>query len=365
MKPKIAIFVNRPVTSRYNKSLIEQMLFLKEYSNKYDFVWITNSKTPAGMRYVTKQTGITFRDAIYCDELYDVDVNTHKYENWLDFRENANWFTDDYDHIVMFGGMLSANTCWNRKKAKLERMLNTRGQMKYEALGRPLSVLVQLCKYADENDIPFHEICYDTDENSLSIVPSLQPKKYFLYHGYDLEDYGMRRLDSLTYYLNNEEEDFFTDVPEKFLTLTFGYTILTPDREHLHETINNIVSKLDKDSYELFVKHKSADIDTFVDRDTYLRFIDSSNYTLIAVPYDPRQFSIYRFQESISRGCLPLILEDVYVEDFIHSFGIDKKCIDKIMVRNNTLPDLSENERINILNYFRDKVLRTEKLLEI
>jgi hypothetical protein len=59
----------------------------------------------------------------------------------------------------------------------------------------------------------------------------------------------------------------------------------------------------------------------------------------------------------------------VNVNDFVNSFNIDKQICNKIIVDyseiGNRISEISENERIEILDYFKKKCLNIEKKLKI
>jgi len=120
---------------------------------------------------------------------------------------------------------------------------------------------------------------------------------------------------------------------------------------------------------KLFVRHKRLEIDTFINRDDYLDAISKSRYTLLIPPYDLKHFSIYRFVESINNDCLPLITSDVYIDDFVKSFGIDLEIINKLIVEYSTIGnkvnEFSESERVELLEYFKTKCLTYERKLNI
>lgn len=351
---KIVIFVNRAITSKYNKSLIEQMLFLKEYQKDYELIWVTHTKTDNGLNFVRGVTGLSISRKLSFSKHYEDDVQSHKYSSWVNFYQNAWWWSDltDVEHVIIFGGMLSQQSAWTRKRKKLDEMLYTKQQMKYEALGRPLSLLIQLCALAEKENATLHEICYDTFENSLSLIPSIKPTKYHLYHGYDIPMYEMKRLDSLTYWLQNQIKPAFLFQPSKEYDLVFGYTVLTKERETVHDEITTLMDEFKDKNVQSFLRHKDLGIDTFTDRDTYLSYIERSKYTLIAKAYDPNQFSIYRFQESINNNCLPLILESVRIKEFIESFSIPEELINNITVRGNKVPPFTESERMKLIGQF-------------
>jgi hypothetical protein len=206
-------------------------------------------------------------------------------------------------------------------------------------------------------------------ENSLKQATVLDTSRVICYHGYDIPRYSMNRLDSLQYYMANHINplDDRRDNIKKY-DIVFGYTAITKDREEqfdkITKCINTIAPRLTM-GVKTFVKHKSLGLDTFIDRDAYLDYISKSRFTFIIPPYDTTQFSAYRFFESVNNNCLPFIGNDVKVDEFIQSFDLDESIIDEITFRYTHLPPLAEDRRIELIEYFKNKLLTYTKGLQI
>lgn len=367
-KPQIAVLVGRPTTSKFSKSLIEQMSILKQYEKDYDLIFFTREKTSSGMQYIQEVAGITFASSISYRDWYEDYVYKKHYPTWLDMIENCSEFDKHFTnlkHVVVFGGILSSAAGLCREKNKLERYMTTQQQMNFNANGSVMSGIMVLVRQVKLRDAVFHEICYDPCENSLNLT-SIKPEKYHLYHGYDIPRYEFERLDSLQNYLLSNSSSSIDDCFEdsyKDIDLTFGFTAITSKREAQYD---RMMSCLDLERTKMFVRHNKLGIDTFVNRDTYMSFIKRSKHTLLIPPYDMTQFSIYRFAESVYNNCLPLILEDVKTDEFRDSFGISQEMIDRITISydqvNLVLPD---SEREELLSYFRQKCFSNERKLNI
>lgn len=370
----IILFTTRPITSKYTKSLIEQMCIMKEYTDKgHDIILFTCKRKEENLRYIEEVAGIKISKMISYIDDYDRCMRDPKpiYDSWYEFIEKEDWITqlDDVAEIVVFGALQSDAGKLTREWAGLNRMMTTRNQMNFVANGTYMSGLFQLVKLSRERKVPIHEICYDPTEHSLSLLTDYLPHELHCYHGYDWPDYDLERLDSLQEYLNKEEGfwSFFQD-KEKSVDLCFGFTALTAHRE---EQYDQLMASLDANEVnaKLFIRHKRLGIDTFVKRDEYLDNIRKARYTLIIPPYDLKHFSVYRFLESIHNECLPLITKDVHIEDFVKSFELSPEYINKITVDyltiGNKINELSESERLEILEYFKGKCLQTERKLKI
>ena len=374
----IILFTTRPITSKYTKSLIEQMCILEEHQDKgHKIILWTPKKNMQNAEYIERVAGIRIDDMICYIDDYKRCMTSPKpiYDSWYEFLEKEDWISqfEDVAQIVVFGGMLSDASGLTREKNKFNAMLKTRNQMNFIANGSYLVGLLQLVKMSRERKIPLHEICFDPCENSLSQLTDYLPHELHCYHGYDWHDYDLKRLDSLQAYLEKEKsvfDDFFGDYDKtKDIDLCFGFTVLT---EHRYKQYDDVMAGLDANpdlNAKLFVRHKKLDIDDFVDRNTYLDHIERARYTLMIPPYDLKHFSIYRFVESIYNDCLPLITSDVHTDDFVKSFGISPEIINKITVDYGTIgakiSELTEDERIEILEYFKRICLVNEKKLNI
>lgn len=363
MKPKILIYTTRGVTSKFVQSLIEQMSFLKLYEDKYDFVLLTDARTDSAQNEIERTAKIEFSEVIHTNLIFEQIVKG-KYEKWIDFYndENNSLNVDNVKHIIIFGGLLSSACGMIREKNHLNRFLYNKEQMKFISNGKPITSILLLLKFAKKVNAKVHEICYDTCENSIDLI-DIKPENYVLYHGYDFPEYNMKRLDNLQYFLLNEETIENDDT--KDYDLVFGLTVLTKKREATYTRIKNSIDRIDNCKVQFFVKHKFLDIDTFVNRNHYLSYIQRSRFTLIATPYDKKQFSIYRFIESVYYDCLPLILNDVNVEDFKNTFEIPDDKIKELTVSYDNIQFLEEDRRLVLLDYFRKKVLQQEKWLKL
>lgn len=372
----IILFTTRPITSKYTKSLIEQMCILKEYQDKgHKIILWTPKKNTQNAEYIEHVAGIRIDEMICYIDDYKRCMTSPKpiYDSWYEFLEREDWISqfEDIAQIVVFGGILSDASGLTREKNKFNAMLKTRNQMNFIANGTFLVGLLQLIKMSRERKIPVHEICFDPCENSLSQLTDYLPHELHCYHGYDWQDYDLKRLDSLQAYLSQEPlglMSFFEEDNEKSVDLCFGFTALTEHREKQYDDVMSSIHNSNIDA-KLFIRHKRLGIDTFVKRDEYLDNIRSSRYTLLIPPYDLKHFSIYRFVESIYNDCLPLITSDVHTDDFVKSFGISPEIINKITVEYSSIGDkikeLTEEGRLQLIQYFKDTCLSYERKLNI
>jgi hypothetical protein len=369
-RPKIVVYSNRGLTSIYVQSLVEQMKCLIQYKDQYDIVFATLSKSDMIIREVELLTDLTFSETIDIKSRYDNEVFTKKYPTWTDFYNNEDWFAqlDNVKHIIIYGGILSSAGGLTRGKTKINHYLKSDKKMAYMALGQYFSSVLQLIKLAKRCDSMIHELVYDPCEvplDHITLEPFVYPK-YKLYHGYDIERYRIQRLDSLQYFLlESEKSRSVIGEVKKDYDIVFGFTAITKDREKSYDRIKAFLNSLSNLKILTFEKHKRLGIDTFVDRDTYLSFIERARFTFIIPPYDLTHFSIYRFVESVYNNCLPLIGNDVKIDEWISSFDLDPVMVAHLIFDYETLPQISEEERLELLDYFKSKLLVVERHLDI
>jgi hypothetical protein len=259
------------------------MSILKEYQDKgANIIFVTPKTDPRNAKYIEEVAGIKISETVSYKEHYHNVVFPKKYKNWYEYLDNVSLFENlkHADQIVVFGGLLSDATGITRKINGMKKIMNTWQQMNFTANGTYITGLLQLIKLSREFKIPFHEICYDPCENSIDLL-SYKPHNYKCYHGYDWPEYNLKRLDSLQYYLINVPKRstlFYNN--EKEIDLCFGFTALTKDREAQYDAVMNNLNTINIKT-KMYVRHKTLNIDTFIDRDTYLENIEKAKYTLI------------------------------------------------------------------------------------
>lgn len=353
----------RSITGPLVKSLVEQMSFLKKYEKTHSIIFISSYKTEAPVQYIREVTGLRIDKHISLSDEYEDIVLPKTYPSWnhlydaLDVSHLGNNVTD----VFIFGSLLSSACGMNRESNKLNHFVKTSQQMNFVANGRLIHIACVLSKLSNNLGVPLHEICYDPCENSLALLDkthSFRPKYIRCYHGYDSKYFGFERLDSLSYYLDDTSGFEFERTKKKH-DITFGMTVITDAREAVYQKIRHFLDSNSHLRLNFLLKHKDLGIDNLVDRDTYLDMIADSRYTFIAPPYDQNQFSVYRFQESLANDCLPLIFEDVRIDEFEESFGVDLSPL-KILYDDVKIPD--EATRVELLEYFKNKCLKIERL---
>jgi hypothetical protein len=271
---------------------------------------------------------------------------------WEEFYHELNVEAlSKYKELFLIGGIDLWRAGLTRFGKRVGVFPKDKGGLDWDSHGKIFANVLALLKAHNVYGIPLHEFAYDPNEIPLSKFHSdFTPKgPYHTYHGYDIPDYGIKRLDSSQYYLQQNPAYIYP----KSQDFVFGYTVLEGSNRINH------VPFVDKMSpnfgiSQIFVKNKIQNIDTFVDFTRYQMEISKSKYTLILPAYDEKCFSIFRFLEAIHRDCLPLIHPGCHVKDVEQSFGVSLSPL----IRDTPF---SSSERDELLSEYKGKMLKFEK----
>lgn len=260
----------------------------------------------------------------------------------------------EYDEFYIIGGIDYPQSKLSRFHKRKGVFPNDKDQINWQQTGRSLTCVLAILKAHQEYDIPIKELAFDPCELSLNLFHnSVKPvKNHQLYHGYDIEKYNMKRVDSLQYFQQYNRVSSYIEVDKKF-DFCFGYTVFKGSGR---EKYVNYVDELARRSRsKIFVENHQTEENTLVPFNEYYQFIKKSRFTLILPAYDKNSFSIYRFLESIEADCLPLIHPDCNIDDVNKSFGVDLSNL-------KTSEFFSEDERIRILSKLKSKLLFMSKI---
>lgn len=328
MKQNIVVITTRGITAKPNRSLIEQMTFLKEFENDYNLILIHAGKTDAGAKHISSVTGLRFSKVIGLRQHYCDSVIPLKYKTWMDYIDALDKMEEnskvtnltDVAAVFCFGGLLSAGTGLQREKNKLDVVLSSQRQMNFMSVGSVITVVLNGYYLSNKFNCPYNEIIYDPQECSVGLSKLLKFPKLSLWFGYGYKQDGLTvsRADLLQYYLKRQPT-FSSNEQKKIYDVTFGMTVLTKDRISTYENVLESMTNLDR----FFVRNKYTGEDTFVDRETYLDYIRQSRYTYITPSYDIGHFSIFRFIEAVYNNCLPLISRECDLTFFKETFRFD------------------------------------------
>lgn len=345
----ILFYTTRSITSNLSGGLLANLAVLETEDSEVDF--LTSKKTDRSALYITQKTGLSIRKSrnLFGD-FYMNECLTKK--SWQEIYDSLDVSElKEYSAFYIMGGLFSPSGDVFRFSKKLPKFLESSVAIKFNQIGVTIINVLALIKAHKEFSIPLHEFSYDTDELACSLITQMN-ENYFQYHIYDLPRYNMKRLDSLLYSLAKDQAVTLMEIEKKF-DLTFGYTVFpNGNRPSYVDWVNRSSEKFER--VNLYTINKITGLDTSIPRENYLNKIQESRFTFIIPSYDKMCFSLYRFIESIHHDCLPLIHPDCYTDEVEQSFGIS------FLPLKGDIP--TEKERVELLSYYKEKLLTCSKL---
>ena len=357
-KQKILVHLSYSINSISGHILCKQLRYIKtKYSNSHDIVLVlSNLKTQKRKEIIERLSGIHFSDVIvthnFWKKIFIKDI--YKYNSWKTFYHEENWFNNikNIDAIYMFGGLINGTLL--RDKDSLNTHVIERGTfLKFVSASTYISTIFQLLKLSNTRGIALHEIICDPQEASLDTIryDAMSPRHHHLWFCYSIPRIKAVRLD----YIQTLPAPLHV---KKTIDFCFGSTFVSKYRWEVYDKILPLLNFFkDQHNSKILIYHKQLGINTCVTHDEYVRLIEKSRYTLIIPAYDVNTFSMLRFYEAVSRGCLPLIFIDTVVEDFRTSFGISKSIIKEITIHSHINSfSMCECRRLEIIKYLQQKL---------
>lgn len=128
-----------------------------------------------------------------------------------------------------------------------------------------------------------------------------------LIEAYFLKRKGMKYVPTFEKYLFEELSKYSVD---KNIELSFYCTALSKDRTFISDKKEELENY--KDNWDVRIINTAKQM---ISQNEYYDKLINSKYTLIIKSYDVRTFSFIRFLESLSCNCLPLIVDDVCLDE--------------------------------------------------
>jgi len=346
------IYSTRGVTASIHESLIQSMRIVETNNDKIDL--ISSYKTDTPKKHIQQTSGIKIDKHINSITEFYYDKAIYL-SSWTDIYDALNVeFLKEYNDLYLFGGLFSTASGLRRYEKRNRIFPKDSGQIKFESVALPCIHVLALLKANREYAIKLHEISLDPLEMSIDLFHSdyVPSKNYYLYHGYDVLNLNMKRLDSLQYYLSKQTKNFIEEQFDKDVDITFGMTIFENVRQKYYEDAKNVLNKFN--TVNFYLLNKITGENTFIDRDKYLTQIARSKYTIVLPAYDTTCFSIFRLLESLHNDCLPLIHKDCYIKDINTSYNtnLEELITDK---------PFKENDRKELLNKFKKVFLTVDR----
>jgi len=367
-RPAILVYINTNITGESKHNLRQSLMFLNEYKDKYRLIVFSMNKTERFLQSLIEDANLKF-DEVICKgyEYWDDFVTNYKFDTWAQFMDERYYLDEleNVEHVVCVKGLLSKQGRIQRDLPHFnDKVVEGHANIKFVSNSRQIAGFLSILKLCKIRNLPLHEMIYDTQEASAAQIEDaeIRPDKIYSYFLYDVKDYGYRRLDSFNY-----AHTYYPDAGlwKKDIDITMAYVAVTKDRSKINERVHEMFSNLEQifPNSRLSREHGKLQMS----RPGYMQLICRSKYTLIIPAYNPREMSIFRFIESINRDCLPLITEDVFTDDFIRTYDLDIDKVNRISVKYDcsNFRAFTEEERIDLICYFKHKVCRVTKLLEI
>jgi len=343
-------YSTRPFSGREGEGIMHHVKCIE--SNSDEIHALTDGATDAIAINIYKFNNTHISKVITDVTSFYLEKGVHM-DNWMEFYDAIDVSSfEQYDDLYLIGGVDLWRSGLTRNGKRADIFPTDRGQINFVSTGLRLANILALLKAHNTFGTRLHELAYDPNEMPMSqFHSSVKPKdNYWLYHGYDIPCYGINRLDSSQYAFNSETKWFEAD---KLYDFTFGYTVLkNSERAKYIPWVDRMYEQFE--FANLFVKSDCDMPDTSVSRSVYLNKIEESRFTLMLPSYDEHCFSIYRFLESIDKNCLPIIHESCILGEVEKSYGVDLSplVVDKPM---------SESDRVELLDYYKDKFMVFER----
>ena len=252
-----------------------------------------------GVRYVNPRILEDRKDGSY---LYDHN------DSWIDSLDSS------YDSFLTFG-LLAAT---NKHVEKTLKTLHEDNKFKITFA----STQMHIVPFVVVDDVMkkwpnLKMFCKVTDYNEPDMA-KVYPGRATMLGLYEDPSNGYKKFHDIEYCTF---KDGFKDGTKNF-DFVFGYTVTFAARKYLSEFIRDNVEEDDK--VKLFLKDmywKPEKRDNLIPNDEYKKMLSQSKFTLIAPSTVVTEFSLERFNEAVSRKCIPIFMEQVKYDV---PFGSDK-----------------------------------------
>ncbi len=359
MTSKGLIFSSRATTGREGKYVSRHMCILKSQCEILDH--LNTGTTKHSKHNIEQFANIKIRESTSEFTQFYLDT-LGKFKNWAELYTALDVSNlKQYAHLYLMAGIDLHNSDMTRFGKMVEIFPISNGQLKFLSHGKIYVNILAMLKAHKEYGIPLHEYQYDTGEIPLSKFHKnyLPENNYVTYHNYDIPEYDVHRMDSLQFYLNDVKTESFFDI-DKDIDFTFAYTVLkTSNRQDFPKFVDAIATNFN--STKIFTKNHFTDVDTSIDSDIYTELIKRTKYTMILPAYEKKSFAIDRFITALDSDCLPLLSGKCIINDVESSY--DASLTDLLINDVNDVKKFSENNRQELLQYYKDKFLPVRKQL--
>lgn len=354
-------YASKNLTGRQSKSLLQHLSIITTVGSSVDL--LSSVKSDAAQKYITSYLNADVSvtnlfSSFYMERVVpDQDIKTwDQVYALLDVS-----CLRDYDGFFICANAESPASRVQRNSKKGKFPVDSVA-IRWISMGLHFINLITILKAHNEYGIPIHELLFDPNEMAYSEYhDDYKPKhKYVSYHGYDVPEYGLTRLDSLqTFFSKHTKSDLssFFDDDTKEYDFTFGYAIFpSTDRLKYKQYLKDFSAQFSRSN--LYVLDKVNGENTFIDTSDYFDKIKKSRFTYVLPAADTKCFSIYRLIESLYQDCLPIINRDCKLGDVEASYGVD---LSPLVLDSG----VSESQRLELLEYYKSAFCKVERGLQL
>ena len=355
--------------SNTKMSLLHQLRFIKNYENEFSIIFVQGTKGLTNIKEKQK-LGIDY-PTIFVGEIIENIYNNQKTRTFRDWVENEDpvfkFIKSKHlkvHKILNWGGIFISESL-----DKLNEMYNTTKNQtflaKLKIFYMMFSIKNLIEKYPDE--IEYIEMVLDPLCFRYSNEKAKENKYY---HEHSIP--GLyKRLDSFQYYYLSKDRDF--EIENKMYNFTFGMSEVTAlkekDKKNNRGGFCKNVIKITRDEEHFFCKSNILKINTFISREEYNNLISKSKYTMIINTFHRSAFSITRFCDAIFYETCPLITDTCNLSVLENDYNIDIQKLEPIIfdiTKIDKISDvynrISENQRLEIIDYLYDKMFNPDNL---
>lgn len=313
-------------------------------------------------------------DSVIPEGMKQIDFKTNEVVkqtgNWPDYIDACKKFLVDNDITTMFA---IGSTMMQGKKfgeehsiAKdIDRMIhevnlrmNFVSMRTFYTRVQFINACSQVCKHV------YHQVI-DPQEPDYSRVFDFSNYVEFI----DLQ-FASRRRVLMPYYewYSFKDDQNSIESSDRSIAFTFGASAVTADRHYLIALVGEIEEGLTKANltYDILLRKKvevGKSRTKFIDQRQYVYDLQYATATIVVPAYDAEAFSWFRFVESASRGCVPLVYKECCLDSVKKCYPETYKVIcDELIV--NDAADIVEkvkkfsndSERIKMCKKIQDAI---------
>lgn len=260
-------------------------------------------------------------DSVIPEGMKQIDFKTNEVVNqtgnWPDYIDVCKKFLVDNDITTMF--VIGSTMMQGKKFGDEHSIAKDVDRMQHEANLRMnfvsmrtfytrvqfVNACSQVCKHV------YHQVI-DPQEPDYSRVFDFSEYVEFV----DLQ-FASRRRVLMPYYewYSFKDDQNSIESSDRSIAFTFGASAVTADRHYLIALAGEIEEGLSKASltYDILLRKKvevGKSRTKFIDQRQYVYDLQYATATIVVPAYDAEAFSWFRFVESASRGCVPLVYKE-------------------------------------------------------